>query len=118
MTPARDEAKQNLLNGLRALVVTGNLHDWVSVMMLFAIPISFGLALSEMLRSLLLHLITPLLLTPILSALQLSSLSDWVIPLGRDGGYVRIGQLIGDGLIFGLTGLLLFGLTRLLRKWC
>jgi hypothetical protein len=96
MTPSRDEAKQNLLNGLRALIVTGNLHDWVSVMMLFAIPMSFGLALHEVLQSI--------------------DIRSWIIPLSRTNA-VPIGPLVLDIVTFGLMGLILFGLTRLLRKW-
>jgi large-conductance mechanosensitive channel len=115
MTPSRDEAKQNLLNGLRALIVTGNLHDWVSVMMLFAIPMSFGLALHEVLQSIIGGLILPILITPIVGGIELD-IRSWIIPLSRTNA-VPIGPLVLDIVTFGLMGLILFGLTRLLRKW-
>jgi large-conductance mechanosensitive channel len=115
MSPSRDEAKQNLLNALRALVVTGNLHDWVSVMMLFAIPMSFGLALHQVLRSLIDGLITPILIVPVVAGIGID-IRSWIIPLSRTNA-VPIGPLILDIITFGVMGLVLFGLTRLLRKW-
>jgi large-conductance mechanosensitive channel len=115
MTSNRDTAKQNLLNGLRALVVTGNLHDWVSVMMLFAIPMSFGLALHQILQSLISGLIMPILITPIVTGIGLD-IRSWIIPLSRTNA-VPIGPLVLDIVTFGLMGSILFGLTRLLRKW-
>jgi uncharacterized membrane protein len=110
MSSSRDGAKRDFLNTLKAIVFEGSLRDWFLTMILLAIPIAIALNLSVILDSLIKNFFMPMIFQPILESMAIGSLESWRI------GWFRIGNVIGDFIDLCFNLVILFGLTRFLRR--
>jgi large-conductance mechanosensitive channel len=111
MTLSNDEAKRNFLNILKAIVFEGRPRDWVVVMLLLAVPITVSFSLSTILNSFISNLLAPMIFYPILTALSIDRLASWKI------GWLSIGSFLSDFINICFDLILLFALTRILRRF-
>ncbi|MGG6268277.1 hypothetical protein ACQ4M3_22415 [Leptolyngbya sp. AN03gr2] len=110
MTGSRSDAKRNLLNALRALALKGNFKDWILVLIVLAVPLVAAFSVANLLSSFMANFIAPIIFTPILKGIGISSMQSLVI------GGLRIGAFIYDLVDFIFAVLILFAMSRFLRR--
>jgi large-conductance mechanosensitive channel len=111
MSSSKDEARRNFLNALKAIALEGSLRDWLAVMVMLSVPYIFATNFSALVDSVSTNLFVPLIFHPILKALSINRMSSWTM------GWFGIGALVSNliAVVFNLA--VLFGLTRLLRRF-
>jgi hypothetical protein len=111
MTNRRINEAQNSLAALIELAFTGSLREWGAVLIAIAVPLILSLQLMALFSSLISDVITPLILSPILRAANISHLENLVI------GEMKIGVFSMHMIGFTTIAIALFVITRLTRRW-
>jgi large-conductance mechanosensitive channel len=105
---------QNILAALRDLAFERGLGSWFAVMLMFSIPIAFGIEVSGLVSSFVDIFIQPILL------MFLGNLQSWVLPLGGTmyfkGTEIDRGIYIGTFLLSILRFIAAIGILFLMVK--
>ncbi|GAP97689.1 hypothetical protein [Leptolyngbya sp. NIES-2104] len=110
MAGSRNEAKRNLLNALKSLALEGNFQDWIIVLLVLTVPLVAAFSIANLISSVIANFVAPVIFTPILRSIGIDSMQSLVI------GGLRIGAFVYDLVDFIFVVLILFVMTRFLRR--
>lgn len=103
MARARDEAKRDFLNALRALVLEGSPKEWAVTTLILAVPIAAATYGATVIISVVNSVMT-IALTPVVYIVGTRNIDHWAF------------TLIYNSLSFLLVMIALFAMSRLLRR--